>query len=726
MPQQEIEIHWILAVIRRWWWIIFLMAFLSTVTAFVVISRMPPVYEASATLMIAPAQNSTASQYSDLMASQQLALTYSQMLKDRPVLATVTAQLGLKEPAGVLANNIQASPVRDTQLIRLTVSDSDPARAAGIANLVAQTFKARVELLSAERYAPTIKNAEERVNNLQTQVDDFEAKIKALRTQKVEKDVSLANKQAALDKQLQDQQALQNSQQQLELTIAGVTGNAYVFEPIQVITNRGQDNSVASAVVSVGKIPDIGGTATKNGTTALAYGQMILKTPMLEKIIKDLNLRETPGQLLSKISLEPVEGTQLIRLSVTDPEASQAETIENALVDAFLKQIKGLLAEPYLDQLTSIQTKLDESTRSISAAQSLISDTTAEISQLDVEIGQQETLLAESRADLRGSQKDLEDMRLTAAASSDTVVISEPAQAPVNPIRNNMLYIGVAGFVGLAIGAGLAFFLTFIDDRIRTDQDVRKEFDLPVLGTIGRFNGKGGELVMQSQPSSISADDFRVLCAHIRLLHEKHGIHKLLITSPTPMEGKSTITSNLAVALARTGLNVIAIDADLRLPRLHEIFGLNQEDGLVKSLSSGYVNGCLQDTHQARLKVLTSGGTPVNPAEMLTSPYLGTLLKELAKSANIILIDCPPVLTAADATLLVPEVDGVLLVLKAGKSESQAAQSTVAAMREVKANLVGVVLNAVAGRKEGYYRYYRNAASKRKSQLANDPKKGAE
>lgn len=700
-------------MIRRWWWLIILMGLLAAAAVYAATSRMPPVYKSSATLLISPAKNSTSSQYNDLLASARLASTYSEMLKDRTVLNTVKTVLKLEQSTDELSDNITATSVRDTQLIRITVTDTDPVQAALIANTVAETFKMRVEALSAERYAEAIKNAKARVNILQTRVDDTESGIGTLRSEKVVKDVQLADKQSQLNTLRNDFLALQNNQLQLELSIAGATGGVYVFEPLQLRTDFGRGDTVASSVISVGQVQAIGGTSPNNDNLALTYGRLIIKRPLFEKIIKDLNLKESPDQLAQRISVDPVNGTQLIRLTARDLDPTRAETIGKALVSNFIEQVKDLLAEPYGDRLSSIKTQLSDTSASMDKLQGEIAQLTADITKLESEITRQDTILSENRADFRQSQRDLEDVQITAAESSDTVVISEPAQAPKLPNGNGLLYVVVGAMVGLALGAGLALFFEFLDDRIRVNQDLRKELNLATLGRISRFSHKAKDLVMVSEPASIPADDFRVLSSHIRRLYDKHKVRTLLITSPSPMDGKSVIVSNLALALANTGLEVIAVDGDLRLPRLHQIFKLGQEYGLSNTLSSGYLNGSLQETLQARVKVLTSGPTPENPAELLTSPELKRLVAELAELADIVLFDCPPVLTAADASILAQAVDGVLLVLKLGQSNHQAAKRTVDELRQVKANIIGVVLNAVPERKEGYYKYYRKAAIKR-------------
>jgi capsular exopolysaccharide synthesis family protein len=187
------------------------------------------------------------------------------------------------------------------------------------------------------------------------------------------------------------------------------------------------------------------------------------------------------------------------------------------------------------------------------------------------------------------------------------------------------------------------------------------------------------------------------------------SVKTLMITSPVPREGKSLIVANLAVCLAKIGMRIVVVDADLHLPRLHTLFGLSLEGGLSRSLSEGCVNGTLQSAGIGELKILTGGAIPPNPGELLSSPYLVNLLQELKEKADLVLIDCPPVLVASDASIVASKVDGVLLVLRAGSSESKAARDTLEALGQVKAKLVGVVLNSVPDKRRGYYYYHHRA-----------------
>lgn len=167
MPDENgIEIRWLLNVILRRWWLIAGLAVLTGVVAFLVTSWMPPVYEASATLLVSPNADSNTSEYTVLITGERLALTYSQMLKGWTVLEAVIKKLNLTDTPTSLAANITAVPIANTQLIRLTVKSSSPAKAALLANTIAEAFVAHVRTLSVERYADSMNTTQEKMESL--------------------------------------------------------------------------------------------------------------------------------------------------------------------------------------------------------------------------------------------------------------------------------------------------------------------------------------------------------------------------------------------------------------------------------------------------------------------------------------------------------------------------------------------------------------------------------
>jgi len=189
------------------------------------------------------------------------------------------------------------------------------------------------------------------------------------------------------------------------------------------------------------------------------------------------------------------------------------------------------------------------------------------------------------------------------------------------------------------------------------------------------------------------------------------------------MEGKSITVANLAVAMAQAGLSVVAVDADLRRPWLHQLFGLDpHRGGLTRALLEGSTDGRLQPAQVEGLTVLPAGEVPPNPAGILGSQRMQELLAELAQQVEVVLIDSPPVLSVTDAAVLAQGVDGVLLVLEAGHTRREAARQAVERLRQVGANLVGVVLNAVPTHNDSYYYYsyngyHGNGSGRRKHRL---------
>ena len=318
-------------------------------------------------------------------------------------------------------------------------------------------------------------------------------------------------------------------------------------------------------------------------------------------------------------------------------------------------------------------------------------------------------------------------MRISRESGSVPVkdlIVVEPATQPLKPAGNPLLRSTLLAAVVGAMGAvGVAFLLEYLDDTIKTPDDVSQTLGLTTLSTIGRLAKGEEELVVIAQPFSPVAEAFRVLCTNVRFSSVGKPLRTFLVTSPGPLEGKSITIANLAVAMAKAGLRVVAVDADLRRPRLSQLFSLDPREqitgersrwGLSGVLLEGRTDGMLHPAQVEGLRVLPSGELPPNPAEMVGSQRMQKLLHELAQGVDAVLVDSPPVLPVADAMALAQAVDGVLLVLEAGKTRRQAARHAVQSLHQVGASLVGVVLNAVPTHRGSYYYYYHEYYGDRK------------
>lgn len=320
------------------------------------------------------------------------------------------------------------------------------------------------------------------------------------------------------------------------------------------------------------------------------------------------------------------------------------------------------------------------------------------------------------------------------AGTPNNISVLDYALAPDGPVGpNRMRGVFLALIASLGFGIGLALFLEYLDDTVHSTDDVEKMLHLPALavipsasfGTGRRFlpgngsslqarNGNGpgssSELLVNMDSRSPLAEAYRQLRTSVLLSTAGRAPKSLLITSSLPGEGKTTTAVNTAFSLAQTGTNVVIIDADMRRPRLHSIFDVNNSRGLSTILSSDMSEAemlALIEQHQSSgLHLLTSGPIPPNPAELIGSEQMRKLIRALETTFTHIVIDSPPISSFTDGVLISSIVDGVLLVVHGGKSSRHVVRRSRQLLQDVGAKIFGVVLNNVNLRGAHDYYYY--------------------
>ncbi len=563
-------------------------------------------------------------------------------------------------------------------------------------------------MLEAEQYTDLLTSLQARMDELSALVASTQAEIDTLRASTILTQVSLSRKEELLVNYRSDYRVLQGDHEDLQLTASRLTDSLNVVEAAQVAGNPSQSPYTSTVTLLLGQLPVTGevdySASLASERLASIYSQLLARRPVLEEAIARLRLRDSPDALAERVSVESVPGTPLIRLSVEDADPSESALLANTIAEIVVEQMQTLQQEFYRGQLSRMQEQIDELSTLIEDTQAEIDATSAEQIQEQAELAHKEGLLAEYRSDYRTLQRDYEEMRLTMVQSSDSVSVVEAAKVPNAPSGpRKLLATALAAAIGAMLAVGGAFLIEHLDDTIETPQDVSQMLGLKTLGSIGNLAKGDGELVVVAQPRSPVAESFRVLLTNIRFSSVERPLRTVLVTSPGPSEGKSTIVANLAAAAARAGIGTLAVDADLRRARLHRLFGLDGRKGLSESIVNGSVDGRLQPTEVEGLVALTSGGLPPNPAEILGSPRMQELLQQLADETDMVLLDSSPILPAADATVLARTVDGVLLVLDAGRSRREAAQQAVERLRQVEASVLGVVLNRLPIPEANYY-----------------------
>lgn len=705
----QLDIIWIINVImRRKWLIIGLLALALFVSGAVMIYQ-PPVYKASATLMIAPSEKSTASEYSVLMAGERLALTYSQIIVSRPVLEQVIDELGGNVTVSELERMITIQSITDTHLLRISVANVSPVWAVKITNSLAEKFIAYVDTLAAESYNQSLSYTQQSIDQKQAEIDSILAEIESENSRNAELEISLAELELQLSENRDDYQTLQQSSQTLESSITQYTNKIHVVEPAYLEDTGINPPYTALLLLFLDQdilTGNIAYTDQVSDLIAQIYGPMLLRDSLLEQVAIQLEINVSPDTMREGISVATIAGTQFLELRVSDTDASQAIQVANTIASVFIQQNQSSLAEPYNDRLQAIEIEMDQLTTQMEEIQNEIKSQSASQTAMELELERLTTELTTKYSDRRELQNTYDQLVFEVERSANTIVISESAVQPTKQSQNSILYIGLSAIIACVLGAGLAFLLEQIEDKVRTQEDVAILLDQKPIGTIGHIEKGKDILILGSNASPFVAEDFRKLSAIIRPAIDGVPLHKLLITSPNPGDGKSTVAANLAIALAKTGSRVILVDADLHRPRLDILFRLDPKQGLSDMLTSNRKRLPLLPTDHQNLRILTSGEPTGDASEILSSPRLGNFLDTLTAASDLVIIDCPPILTLADASYLTPLVDGVLLVINSGVTERKATVEAMALLRMVKIKYMGVVLNDVITRPHSYYRYY--------------------
>lgn len=462
------------------------------------------------------------------------------------------------------------------------------------------------------------------------------------------------------------------------------------------------------------------------------YSQIIRTDTIMQATINALNLPLSVRELKAIISTRTVTDTSLLVVTVTYADPILAADIANELAHQLIVKSPSNLTPEQAAQIDIANTQIATLTRQMDIL-------LAQLEQIDTQL---KDLAPDSvdRSRLEEQRTTLVDQLNQATANiaqfTDTIAryqqrtgvleIIEPATIPNNPIgasafRSMLLYAMVGGM----LAAGVVLLIEYLNDTLRTADEVAQSLGIPLVGVISHFKGANNKshprrLISNSAAWSQSAEEYRNLRTNLRFVGSNTEPQVLLVTSPGPQDGKSVTISNLAVSMAMANLRVLLIDADLRRPMLHTIFELNNEVGFTTLLPKNPQNGdiddtkdhswkqCLQDPGIPNLRVITSGFLPDNPSELLGSMAVKRWLDAFHKQLGIdvILFDTPPCLVVTDSVVLTTTVNAqAILVIRANTTHRNAALKAKDRFSSVGLEFTGVVLNGADPREEDYYGY---------------------
>ena len=302
--------------------------------------------------------------------------------------------------------------------------------------------------------------------------------------------------------------------------------------------------------------------------------------------------------------------------------------------------------------------------------------------------------------------KLIEEIENKGGTQTVKATVVDPASFSTVPVTPNWtLNLAVAGVLGLVIGTGVALIRDLMDNSIKNASDITKDHDLPVMASVAFDKSVSKERAV-AEFDTPRAEAFRMLRTNLQFLDIDVHMKSLLITSPLPQDGKTSTAVNLAVAVAQTGRRVLIVDGDLRRPSVASVMGLPGNVGLTNVLvGQTDLQTALQHDSSTGVTVLASGPLPPNPSEILQSQATHELFRRLENMFDLMIVDAPPLLPLADPAVLSVEVDGVIIVIRHGKTTRDQLRQSVERLRSVGARVFGVVANMTPARGSRFYGY---------------------
>jgi len=392
-----------------------------------------------------------------------------------------------------------------------------------------------------------------------------------------------------------------------------------------------------------------------------SYADILASRTTAERAVAENGLALSPGAVAGGLTIEPVVDTQILKVTFRSSDPALAARVANAVSTTFVKQIQELAVPPPLPTTTT------------GAPAATSAPTTNEAS--------------------------------PPAVTVSVVDAARPPSVPASPNRVRDVALGIV--LGGLAGVGLAFGADHLDSSVKGREDTER-LGLPVLGVIPKMHTGGAEVYIERDPQDVAAESFRKLRTSIGFLGVDRPIKTLMVTSPIAGEGKTTVATNLAVAYAQAANRTLLLEADLRRPSLHRLFGMSGTDGLTTAIiGTCSISRAMRDGVVPNLQCIVAGAIPPNPVELLESAQMAHLLELVASQFDMVVIDAPPIMPVADAIALGRRCDGVVVVARSGATPRERLVETIGQVERSGAKFLGTLLNGAKPSDSPYeYEYY--------------------
>jgi succinoglycan biosynthesis transport protein ExoP len=560
-------------------------------------------------------------------------------------------------PEGILAKHREVIPQRLSLIIDIDYRHPNPKIAAEIANLFADEYIAYNAHMLVDESMKAVEELEQRANVQRTKVDDIAAALQAYREKN--NSVSLDQRKDIVTEKLKELNRF------VTQSSAGLQEASTRWK--QVTGSRAQGDSLLD-LSFIATVPAVSQLQQQVATLKIKVAQLSqryrAKHPQMIEAVNSLN--EAQRQLQHAISTTAAQ--------VESDYQTALQNYSRAREALATQETDSLKLDRYALEYTNIERDFDINEKLL------------------------EHILERARETSMSSTVESQNARLVDRAA--------PAGKPVIP--NYQLNIGLGLIGGLAVGLALAFFAAYVDSRVKSAFDIETVIGLPLLGIIPEIKKLGPS--EKNQERLASKDDrevteaFSSLFSTLQLKDESKKAQCILVTSTIASEGKSFIATNLAMTYASHGERVLIVDCDLRRPSVNRVFHLENLKGVIDVCTSGMsLDEAIVRNVRPSLDVLTTGGRSKNPSHTLNSKEFASMISELRKRYDRILVDTPPVAIVSDALIVLSQVDGVIYSIYFNKVRRNAAQFCAQKLLGTNVPCFGAVLNGLSGGVGGYY-----------------------
>ncbi len=699
--EKEISLQDIIYIMRRrMFWIIGI--FVVTVAAVLVYLFMAtPIFESSVTMRVQPSESGASfeAMLTGAPTSSQIA-TEVELIKSRSNIEGVINRLGLyeqfaaeyeaegEEPPSMarlvrrLSNRISVSTVRDTNIVNISVEHPDPAMAQDIANTLAEVYNDMLKAMSQREFQTRREFIERQIPELEADLMMAEENLRRFKEQEGmvlldEEARILLNNISSFDRQIAPLRIQQeNTRNNSDLMQNLIRQHGGEFPALSEIRERSDIQDLESELISLRL--ELASTVTEGGASTAAQGGIAASITSRENQLKNL---------LQQYIRRYVQAHEDVPRDYYGELASQYASL--VITDTKVSYLTSLRQEysAQVGDLPRVEQRMLELQREVKVKESLY-------------------LLVLER---------LEETKIIEAGITGTAAMIDDAVIPEIPVApNKRLILAVGSLLGLFLGVLIAFLVETLDNTLRDEESIKRVVgaDTVILGRIPRVSipTKGvEELLVYSDPTSPGAEAMKLISTNIMFSRVKPP--QVIASSSSEMgEGKTTITANFGVAMAQNGFKTIIVDADMRRPRIEQIFDIHKMEG-------GVVNYLLQNKEISslikkpfedlpNLHVLPVGPLPPNPTAVLTSEKFRRMIEGLRKVYDRIVLDLPPLLVASDGMICSRLADGMVLVVRAGSSTKRGVHMAMETVRGSQISLLGVVINDITSSDSGYYHYY--------------------